>query len=131
MFEDDTRQVSFYLATSWIPGEKHVGMLRYKMSAWVSKATPDEKGVFGIDDSEEAEKLMKRISMCKIALNLFDKDDFLIRKHDVPFEAGVTEKDARMQSLLANDSLQMDAEEYREFIDSGSYSVSWTCPRIP
>lgn len=131
MFEDDSQQVSFYLVTSWISGKKHEGMLRYKLSAWVAKAAPDNEGIIGPDNSAEAEKIVRRISRCAVTLNLYDKEDFLVRKHEVSFSVGIDEKEARVGSLLANDSFQMDAQEYREFIDSGSWSISWACPLAP
>jgi len=131
MFEDNPHQVSFSLVTSWIPGEKHQGMLRYKLSAWVSQSEPDSKGIIGPDKSAEAEKTVRRVSRCALTLNLYDKDDFVLRKHEIAFSLGIDEKESRASALLANDSFQMDAQGYREFIDSGSWSVSWACPSIP
>ena len=129
MFEDDPRLVKFRLVTSWIPGEKHQGMLRYKMDGWVDKPKTDESAVDEPDES--VEKLLTRISRCTITLVLYDKDNFILRRHVVPFIRGVDPEHARLHSLYANDAFQMDAQEYRQFIDSGSWSILWSCGFAP
>lgn len=124
MFEDDSRKVKFRLVTSWIPGEKHQGMFRYKMDAWMDKPKADEGAVNESDES--VDKLLQRISRCTITLDLYDKDSFVLRRHLVPFIRGVDQQ-ARLRSLYANDTFQMGAQEYRQFIDSGSWAITWDC----
>jgi hypothetical protein len=117
MFEDDPRKIRFRLVTSWIPGEKHQGMFRYKMDAWkADEAT-----------AEAVEKLLQRVSRCTITLELYDKDGFVVRRHVVPFIKGVNPEQARLIGLHANDTFQMDAQEYRQFIESGSWTILWDC----
>lgn len=122
MFPDDSRKVNFHLVTSWIPGESHKGMLRYKLSGLPT--LPDSP------DMRTQEEFIKRVADCAIFLNLDDKSGFVLRKELVTFGLGV-DNDARISSLYANDSLQMDAQEYRELIGdsaaSGSWNVSWKC----
>ena|ERR1700730_1505014 len=117
-------KVRFMLKTSWIPGEKRQGMFRYKLSAFLPRLVwehaPNEP-------DEVAENLLKRVSSCRITLGLYDKDTFVLRQHVVPFSKGVDEEHARLQALFANDSFQLDAQEYREFTDSGSWDISWDC----
>ena len=120
MFEDDPRKIKFRLVTSWIPGEKHQGMFRYKLDAWVEPSSKTEV-------SEQEAALLLRVSRCTITLELFDSDGFIIRRHPAPFTRGVDPEHARLHSLDANDAFQMDAQEYRDFIATGSWSVLWTC----
>ncbi len=129
MFEDDPLKVKFKLATSWISGEKRQGMFRYKMDAWIDQPKTDESAASEPGDS--VEKSLKRVSRCKITLELHDRDDFVLRRHFVPFIRGVDAEHARLLSLYANDTFQMDAQEYRQFIDSGSWIILWDCGFAP
>lgn len=130
----DSRKIRFKLTTSWIPGEKHQGMLRYKLLAWVNKPahhldgnTKDEEtDKFDLDDSEPVAKLLERVSHCKIVLALYDKDQFILRQHVVPFIQGMDPEHARVSSLYANDAFQMESQEYRQFIASGTWSILWS-----
>jgi hypothetical protein len=130
MFEDDSRKVRFKLETSWIPGEKHKGMMRYKLNMVVLKpASLDElatNGATNVPDANAGE-FIKRIYRCKVSLDIFDEDDFTLRKHDVPFLVSIDDQQAHPNGLTANDSLQLDASEYREFSTTGSWSISWRC----
>lgn len=124
----DAGKVKFTLVTSWIPGENHKGMMRYKMTA-----VPDDSDTPAADPNTEHEarqKLMTRVSACAVTLNLYDPNEFLLRNTVVPFHLGVDEQ-VRVRSLNANSSLQMDAQEYREFVGTamsgGSWNVSWDC----
>lgn len=128
LFHDDPRQITFHLATSWIPGENHKGMLRYQLSA--GPAVPSDNNGAGFLDVESVETLMKRVHGCVITLNLYDKGGFILRKDAVAFSFGVDDQ-VRVRSLYANDACQMDAQDYRDLIGnsagSGSWSVSWDC----
>lgn len=130
----DSRRVTFKLVTSWIPGEKHKGMMRYKLIAIREEADTGLPRVHP-SDAEASEELMKRVYGCfLIELILHDRDGFVLRKINVEFHRAVDDQ-ARVQSLDANDSVQMDERDYREFIGtsarSGSFSVDWNCPESP
>ncbi len=131
MFEDDAHKMRFKLETSWIPGEKNQGMMRYKLNMAVLKQTSmdefNRSGVVIVPDESPAGDLIKRIYRCKVSLDLYDKGGFVLRKHDVSFLVGVDIQEAHPSSLIANESLQMTAPEYREFSTVGSWSISWTC----
>lgn len=129
LFADEERKIKFRLVTSWIPGEKHQGMFRYKMDAWIDIPKADEGAASQADES--VEKLLNRVSHCTITLDLYDKGEFVLRRHKVPFIKGVDSEHARLNSLYANDAFQMDAQEYREFIDSGSWAILWDCGPLP
>jgi hypothetical protein len=121
LFKNVESNMKFTLQTSWIPGENHKGMFRYKMSA-----IPD---MAGLHSDDEIEALMKRVNACLIRLNLFDVDEFLLRSLSVSFSFGVDDK-AHVRNLFANAASQMDANEYRQFVGgnkSGSWSISWVC----
>jgi hypothetical protein len=129
LFEDEERKIKFKLVTSWIPGEKHQGMFRYKMDAWIGIPKVDEGAAAQADES--VDKLLNRVSRCTITLDLYDKGEFVLRRHRVPFIKGVDPEHARLTSLYANDAFQMDAREYREFIGSGSWTILWDCGLTP
>jgi hypothetical protein len=122
IFKDTEMKVNISLKTSWIPGEDHKGMFRYRMIAITD--TP------AIYSDQEIETLMNRVHSCSVFLVLQDVDGFQLRELMVPFGYGV-DKDARLKSLYANTASQMDADEYRQFVgnskQSGSWSISWDC----
>jgi hypothetical protein len=125
----DSPKIVFTLTTSWIPGENHKGMLRYKTSAFVFTDTPPNAA----RDPEQAateEKVLQRVHACAIFLELYDADGFKLREIHVPLTMAVDDQ-ARLQSLEANDSVQMDAREYRQFLGSvkasGTWNVKWAC----
>ena len=134
MFKDDPQSVNFYLETSWIPGEKNQGMLRYKLSVWVGDTSKKNKN-WRIPAKDEpadepnpaVEKLLERVHRCAVSLQLFDKDGFIVRKHVVPLSMGVDAEHARLDSLLANDFLQISAKDYMDFIAAGSWGVAGAC----
>jgi len=130
LFEDEGRKIKFRLVTSWIPGEKHQGMFRYKLDAWIDIPKTDT-GAAAYQADQAVEKLLNRVSRCTITLDLYDKGEFVLRRHRVPFIKGVDAEHARLTSLYANDAFQMDAQEYREFIGSGSWTILWDCGLTP
>jgi hypothetical protein len=123
MFKKTESKVRFALQTSWIPGENHKGMFRYRISAM-----PDKPDAYS---SETIEMLMEQVSHCAVMLNLYDADGFVLRELKIPFTYGVDDK-AQLRNLVANTSSQMDANEYRQFVGnqtkSGSWAISWACP---
>jgi len=119
MFSNSPR-VTFALATSWIPGENHKGMFRYRISVIPEQTVPPD----GTTNLEETATLLKQVQSCQTFLTLLDADDFVLRKIEVPLDQGIDDQ-ARLRALTANESAQMDANEYRNFIERGSWSISW------
>jgi hypothetical protein len=111
-------------------GHYHVFGQKY-CSGELVITTPESNKNAADEPDESVEKLLKRISRCTITLELYDKDEFVFRRHPVPFIRGVDPEHARLHSLYANDTFQMDAQEYRQFIDSGSWTVLWDCGFTP
>ncbi len=132
LFQDLDRKITFSLRTSWIPGEKHQGMFRYIISARPDRLSIAQMvtGGSGPDTSDSITKLVKRVHDCIITLELYDSDQFILRRIAVPFGFGV-DSDANITSLYANDTVQMDMAEYKNFIGStgktGAWAVSWEC----
>lgn len=131
MFRKDSRQVTFRLVTSWIPGENHKGMLRYKLTAVPTPSTGSsaETDDDAMNAPEAVERFLNKVHGCIISLNLYDKDGFILRKHDIPFGFGI-DAQAHVITLWANDSFQMDAEDYRLWISEkvgGSWGIGWDC----
>jgi hypothetical protein len=128
LFQDDARQVTFSLMTSWIPGANHKGMLRYKLTA-IPKASAGSSEDAKPADRVATEKFVNRVHLCSIFLNLYDHGGFILRRHEVSFAKGVDD-DACSISLYANDALQMDADEYRLLVSEqagGAWGISWNC----
>lgn len=89
MFSDDSRRVNFHLVTSWIPGESHKGMLRYKLSGLPTLPNAIDTGT--------QEVFIKRVADCAIFLNLYDKSGFTLRKELITFGFGAdTDADTRV-----------------------------------
>jgi hypothetical protein len=134
LFRKDSRQVTFKLVTSWIPGENHKGMLRYKLTASPTPSTGSsaETNDDATNSPEAVEHFMNMVHGCTISLNLYDKDGFILRKHDVPFGFG-NDAQAHVIALWANDSFQMDAADYRVWISEkvgGSWGIGWDCASL-
>jgi hypothetical protein len=131
LFRDSNLRIRFTLATSWIPGENHKGMFRYKISGTPVKPSlsqlAQDPSLYS-DDGIEA--FVKRAHDCSMFLELHDVDGFSLRSLPIPFSFGV-DSDARIKSLVVNSSSQMDAGEYRQLVGdsttSGSWTVSWNC----
>jgi hypothetical protein len=127
LFKDDLQKVMFHLTTSWIPGEKKAGMLRYKMVVFVPEPLLDDPLKASTTTTNEADAaILNRLALCSISVELHDKDDFVLRTHGMPFKR-VVDQGAQLDSLLANDVFQMDAREYRQFLNGGSWTISWSC----
>lgn len=125
LFKDDERRINFSLTTSWIPGEGHKGMFRYRTAAVMQTPTfvqaaksPNAYAPDGI------EKLMRRSHSCDIFFVLNDADGFVLRKVLVPLGFGM-DTEGHIGSLYVNDSTQMDAAEYRSFIGKPDASGTW------
>ena len=125
----NSRQVTFKLVTSWIPGENRNGMLRYKLTVLPIPSTASGSENDADSTPEAVEALLNRVADCSINLLLFDKDGFILRQHNVPFNFRVDEQH-NLVALNANDSFQMDAEDYRLWISEkagGGWSITSTC----
>ncbi len=122
MFSDSEKAVAFSLVTSWIPGENHVGVFRYKIKVVPVELTGAQKAL-EMNIPEAIEKLLRRVSASGVELELNDADGFILRRVPVSFDFGVYE--GHVQSLLANSSSQMDANEYRTLIGSSGKSGQW------
>lgn len=134
LFTDVPTNVTFHLMTSWIPGEDHKGMFRYKINAFVKPPTPQKGEQVSPATTDAAEELLKRTRSCDVYLILQDVDGFELRQIPVPLGVGVN-PEGRVVGLWANSSSQMDADEYRAFVgkpgQSGGWAVSWNCPGEP
>ncbi len=101
-------------------------MLRYKMVVFVPKPLLDDPLKASTTNEADA-AILNRLALCSISLELHDKDDFVLRKHVMPFKKMLDGESAQLNSLLANDVFQMNAEEYRQFLSGGSWTISWSC----
>jgi hypothetical protein len=136
LFTDSNVSVTFKLATSWIPGEDHKGMFRYRMSvspkmpATLAERIKDAE----VDSAEKVERFILRVRACSLFLQLYDRDDFSLRSIFLQFQSNV-DNQARINGLEANSAAQMDADDYRRFVgdasQAGNWKVSWTCPEKP
>ena len=127
-FSDTTVKFSFSLATSWIPGEGHKGMLRYRLlGSPVYPPMAQQGQEYAIANIE---KLVKRVHACTLFLDLLDVDAFKLRSIALPVNY-IVDANARLTDLEVNDSSQMDAREYRTLLGegerSGSWSIAWRC----
>jgi hypothetical protein len=126
LFKDSPVILFFDLTTSWIPGPDHKGMMRYRMSVAPKKpsslAEQTDPDLYGPD---AIEKLLKRTHECVISVDFYDADKFILRRIDMPFSFGI-DGSARVIALMANNFVQMDADEYKK-VSVGSWAVSWLC----
>jgi hypothetical protein len=130
LFKDSEMQMTFGLATSWIPGEEHKGMFRYRLSAYPkTPQTIAERARFPELYSPAAiESFVERVQKCDFILELFDSDQFKLRNVSVFFNRAVDEQ-ARLIGLETNSSSQMDADEYRKLIGNAVVTGSWEIGR--
>jgi len=131
LYKDVDAKITFTLRTSWIPGEAHRGMFRYQVAAFPSMPTISLSAKDPASSlADGTEKLMQRTHNWSIYLELNDIDGFVLRKMKIPFGYGVDDS-ARITSLSANGSAQMDASEYKSFLGtskaSGTWTISWDC----
>jgi hypothetical protein len=135
LFKNDEANVSATLATSWIPGEGHKGMFRYRLSIFATQPSLENQQKHPEwTDPDWKEQFMSRVYACSFYLELYDVDEFRLRTIPLILQKGVDDQ-ARLWSLSVNSSVQMDADEYRSLVGtdktSGSWSLSWSCPSNP
>jgi hypothetical protein len=120
LFKKNHDLVAFHMDTSWIPGEDHKGRFRYKL--WALPRIKDQYA----SPLAQVEILAKEVhDDCHISLVLFDADGFELRRVSPIFSSQVN-SEGDITGLLANESVQMDASEYKSFL-GGSYNLGWFC----
>jgi hypothetical protein len=133
LFKDSDRKIVFSLATSWIPGDNHRGLFRYKIKGLPVELTPAERA-FEMNIPEGNEKLIIRAHACSMELELYDSDEFILRKVPIP-SFNYLSSDGKIVGLNLNEAVQMDASEYRRLVGapshSGSWNLGWSCGEIP
>ena len=137
IFRGSNILMNFKLATSWIPGQDHVGLFRFKLSA-VPKIPPAQAQQIGeknLDAPEELERFVARAHTCTFGLMLNDADGFLLRSITVSFLNVSDDGNGQIVGLMANSSDQMDADEYLRFLGTekakGSWQVTWNSDCSP
>lgn len=129
----DPRDAVFNLTTSWISGEGHKGWFRYKVYAKPAFITHDEevkntepKGGWGDD------VFIERLHSCQIWLNVYDEGGFVLRKIPVIFARDI-DASGKISGMDTNDSVQMDATDYRRFTRvlpaADSWDLAWICDK--
>jgi len=128
LFTDSNLIMTFTLATSWIPGENHKGVFRYKISAFPDITNP-------YYSPELKEQYIRRVQDCVLFLELYDKDEFSLRTVYLLPER-LVDDEAHIIGLTANSSEQMDADEYIKFagtsiFTTGNWEMKWRCSEKP
>jgi hypothetical protein len=130
LFKDSDRKIMFSLATSWIPGDNHQGLFRYKIKGLPVELTAEDRAL-EMNIPEGNEKFLRRAHACSIELELFDSDEFILRKVPIPSFTYLSSDDGKIVGLNLNEAVQMDASEYRRLLgrpsQSGSWNLSWSC----
>jgi hypothetical protein len=125
MLPDSQVSMSYNLVTSWIPGPDHKGMLRYKLRAapdiYMGQAEP--KKYPEVATPVQVDAFIRRIKKFQINLVFYDENGFIVRKIPIDFSFGVNEDD-NVASLVANEAVQMDMDEYKNLIAQGSWQIS-------
>ena len=121
LFKDSERKIVFSLATSWIPGDNHQGLFRYKIKGFPVDLTPDERAL-EMNIPEANEKFLRRVHACSMELDLYDSDGFILRKVPIPPFNFLSSDDGKIVGLDLNEAVQMDASEYRRLIGTPSQS---------
>lgn len=121
-------EITFALSTSWIPGESHKGMLRYKLVASLKSKSVEEDMTTINRNDEIRERVMKRLEACPVYLRLSDADDFEVRQIRVGFDKIASQPEVRVVELVANSFVQMDASDYKLVLNGGGWNISWGCP---
>lgn len=133
LFKDSDKEITFSLATSWIPGDNHRGLFRYRIKGLPVELSATQRAL-EMNIPEAYEKLLIRAHACSMGLELYDSDQFILRKIPIPF-FNYLSSDGKVTGLSLNEAVQMDASEYRRLCgtpsQSGSWGLSWNCGEIP
>jgi hypothetical protein len=128
LFKDSDRKIVFSLATSWISGDNHQGLFRYRIKGVPVDLTPAERAL-EMNIPEANEKLLIRAHGCSMELDLYDSDGFILRKVLLPPFNYLSSDDGKIVGLNLNEAVQMDATDYRRLIgtpsQSGTWNLSW------
>ena len=132
LFKDSDKKITFSFATSWIPGDTHQGLFRYRIKGIPVELTTDQRAL-EMNIPEAIERLVIRAHECSFELQLYDSDGFILRKVPIP-ALNYISADGRIVALSANEAVQMDASEYHRLIgtpgSSGSWDLGWGCGEI-
>jgi len=132
IFRDSNILMSFKLTTSWIPGQDHVGLFRFKLSAFpkIPPAQAQQISEKNLDTPGETERIVARARTCKFSVMLNDADGFLLRSIPVSFMNVSDDGNGQIVGLMDNSSDQMDADEYLRIAGTdkakGSWQVTWS-----
>lgn len=132
IFKDSNILMNFKLATSWISDQDHVGVFRFKLSAFpkIPPAQAQQIHEKNLDTPEELERFVARAHTCRFGLMLNDADGFLLRSISVSFMNVSDDGNGQIVGLTDNSSDQMDGDEYLRFVGTdkakGSWQVTWS-----
>jgi hypothetical protein len=129
LFKDSPREVTFTMATSWIPGQDHKGMFRYRITGLAKERSAIAQSKANESDTpENTEKFLERVHGCGFIVVLYDGDGFILRRVPIVLQRAMND-DAQLISLNANWSDQMDREEYRSLLGTvekpGRWDITW------
>ena len=134
IFPDDPRNIQFLLLTSWIPGVEHKGFFRYQLSANVMAASLSDQALYAATPPPQGwgiPETIERLQGCMLSLYLYDEGGFVLQKIPIVFEKTVDDHTV-VTGLSANDSSQMDLNNYQSFLSSkpeSSWNIEWSCPK--
>jgi hypothetical protein len=115
ILKDEKHQARFALVTSWISAEQNSGYLRYRVN------------VIGYGVSlRDAPSYINRLHSCSMTLKLYDKGHFILREFPLLYERVVSD-DGTIVALEANESSKMNIADYKSFLATKDWSISWTC----
>lgn len=115
---NDDRKISISLRTSWIPGSKDSGTMRYVV--YIYPATPDKDPLLN-------SLFMSRIGLCTFSINLIDKSGFKLDTIDLK-PARIVDSDQNVTELEDSDMMSMSREEYESIGPDGNWQPRWICP---
>jgi len=133
IFPDDPRKTNFTLITSWIPGAEHKGFFRYQLFVFVMDASASDKILFDATPPEQGwgiPETIDRLQKCLLFLNTYDDGGFVLQKIPLFFTTRVDDHGVAT-GLSANDSSQMDLNNYQSFLAAkpdSSWEIDWSCP---
>jgi hypothetical protein len=114
------------LITSWIPGEDHKGMMRYKLRIDNVVIPGYEDGGGALSEQNYVKEqtqlfftLVRGLSL--VSFTLFDKDGFTLRDRTVPL-SGSTDNGV-IVALDANSYVSMSQHEYEQV---SKWTIGWT-----
>ena len=122
LLADDSMYLYVVVWLKWV-SKGSTGVAQFRIEAYPQQGSK----TVAITTAEQKEQYINRITGCSLGLSLTGGDQFSFG--DVSLRiVNIHENSSHSTSLSGSGSIPMTAPRYREFVQQGSWVLTWSCP---